>query len=303
MKLQRLTFTDEFLDILDNMLGEKITKILLSLKNKPYFMDFNEIDVMLNTDSIRYTNAKGTKTKTRIGRGINKIFDACGVAKGSYSNADLERFVSLFKSFSNFDELTKNFEIVQGDDIKKWYHEKLYVNQGTLGNSCMKHSECQTFFKIYTENPKRIRMLILKDATGKKIIGRAIIWRNVYFRLEGQEMDERERVTIMDRIYSSEDYVIDLFKIYATKKGWIYKANQAMDADAYVKGGKVIKSPKICFYLQNYEFKEYPYMDSMIHFSPINGFISNKKFKDSTHLNATGGNAHIARIIQQAKVK
>lgn len=303
MKLQRLQYEKDFLDILDNMLGENITKILLSLKNKPYFMEFNDIDVVLNSDSLRYTNSKGTKTRIKIGRLINKIFEATGVSKSIYNASDVERFVYLFKAFSNFDELAKDFKVVQGEDIKKWYNEKNYDNGGSLGNSCMKYSECQSFFNLYIKNPKRIKMLILTDPTGKKLLGRAILWKNVYFRLDGEEKDERERVTFMDRIYSSDDSTVDLFKIYAAKNGWVYKTKQALDVTSYIKDGKRVENPKLCFYLEEFQFKSYPYMDSMISFSPINGFISNKKFKNSHYLNNTGGNTHIANVILKEKAK
>jgi hypothetical protein len=69
----------------------------------------------------------------------------------------------------------KVFEIVEGDEIAKWYRYENYAeNKGTLGNSCMRDKR-DSFFEIYTKNPEVCRMLILKE--DDKILGRALIWK------------------------------------------------------------------------------------------------------------------------------
>jgi hypothetical protein len=45
------------------------------------------------------------------------------------------------------------FEIVSGDDIKKYYNEESYytTGSGTLGTSCMRYSRCEEYLNIYSK--------------------------------------------------------------------------------------------------------------------------------------------------------
>ena len=56
---------------------------------------------------------------------------------------------SFYEDFSNWikNEILEagNFVLVSGSDITKYYNEENYYEvKGTLGNSCMRHSECRT---------------------------------------------------------------------------------------------------------------------------------------------------------------
>ena len=83
------------------------------------------------------------------------------------------------KEFEDFSNWIKNellcsgeFKIVTGDDIVKYYDgDNYYKNNGTLGNSCMRHSDCADYFNIYKDCAKLL--VCLKD---DKVLGRAIIW-------------------------------------------------------------------------------------------------------------------------------
>jgi hypothetical protein len=124
------------------------------------------------TDSIKihdgvYGIFSKSRNPLRINKLINKIFP------GKFTDAEKEDFVNKFKAKLTGSE--QIMEIVQGDDIKKWYDKKNYAEEkGQLGNSCMRSGNYY-YFNIYSENPEVCRMVILKD--DDKIIGRALLWK------------------------------------------------------------------------------------------------------------------------------
>ncbi len=154
----------------------------------------------------------------------------------------------------------------------------------------MKYNRCQSYLDLYCLNPEQISMLILKTSSGK-IKGRAIIWKDVNIRLESWDKSQKEKVFLMDRIYSSEESVVEMFKIYAKTMGWIYKYRQDVGEEGpYIKDSQVVSNPKFFFYLENLvKSDRFPFMDSMSKYSLENGFISNKGFKDSICLQSTDG--------------
>ena len=68
---------------------------------------------------------------------------------------------------------------------------------------------------MYSENPNIFKMLILKDDAGK-LKGRALVWN----------LDLPEGRIFMDRIYTVNDYDIEIFKNFAKDKGWLYRTEQ-----------------------------------------------------------------------------
>lgn len=153
---------------------------------------------------------------------------------------------------------TGTFKIIEGEDIRAaYYHRNYYKHQGTLGSSCMRYKKCQGFFDIYVDHAK---MLIMTPKRGKRIMGRAILWKygNTY---------------LMDRVYTVEPYIELQFYAYAKEQGWII-----LDRNVYVGHGscQLWRSPK-----SNYEipirldleidldkkYPRYPYMDSFCYFN------------------------------------
>lgn len=136
-----------------------------------------------------------------------KIFQKALVKE--FKQREWELFVNNFKA-----EVCQcnNFEIVSGEDIRKWYlDENYYECVGSLGNSCMRHESAQDFFDIYVDNAK---MLITKK--GGRLTGRAIVW----------EIDEN--TTLLDRIYTCFDYLENCFIDYAKEHKWIIRENNSL---------------------------------------------------------------------------
>lgn len=121
--------------------------------------------------------------------------------KKEFKQVEWEVFVNRFKASMC---CSTNFEIVSGEEITYWYNsEHYFACQGTLGNSCMKYDECESYFKLYED---KAQMLISRK--NGLLTGRALVWKI------------NDKVTILDRIYTCFDYLENCFRDYAKKK-WL----------------------------------------------------------------------------------
>lgn len=136
----------------------------------------------------------------------------------------IESFVNNFKMYFDFINYKNNFELVDGDKITYWYNENNYSERATssnsLGNSCMRYERYGKFTEIYASNKDKVKLLIYKDSENK-LLGRALVWF----------LDEPVNTIYMDRIYYTEDKIVDLFKKYAKEQGWLYKSKQTYGRD------------------------------------------------------------------------
>lgn len=179
---------------------------------------------------------------------------------------EIEKFSNLYKSFSDKKDFT--MKVVSGQDITKYYDQETYSsNSGTLGNSCMKYSRCQRFFKIYTENPDVISMLVMKSPTGS-LIGRALIWN-----IDGQK--------VMDRIYTIQDdeYAV-FFKQWAMKNDCVFKTHQNWNHTLQFDSKVDTQEYKFAVKLKNYSFEYYPYLDTFKWINLNDGTIANYKVSE-----------------------
>jgi len=132
------------------------------------------------------------------------------LVRNEFKTYDWEQFNNRLKS-----EICccTNFEIVEGEDIRKWYLEDNYYKiAGTLGNSCMRYCECQKYMDIYVDNAKML--ISTKDGL---LTGRAIVW------------ELPNGVTLLDRIYTCMDYLENCFIDYAKEnKWWIREYNSLL---------------------------------------------------------------------------
>lgn len=179
---------------------------------------------------------------------------------------EIEKFSNLYKSFSDKKDFT--MKVVSGQDIAKYYDQETYSsNSGTLGNSCMKYSRCQKFFKIYTENPDVISMLVMKSPTGS-LIGRALIWN-----IDGQK--------VMDRIYTIQDdeYVV-FFKQWALKNGCVFKTYQNWNHTLQFDSKVDTNEYKFVVKLKKFNFDYYPYLDTFKWINLNDGNIANYKVSE-----------------------
>ncbi len=226
------------------------------------------------TEKIYYEE---NRQSTRIGRGIRALLTS---AKIKFTDKEIEEFVNRWKStVDRINDIFFNFEVVNGEDIVKWYDYKSYESEsGQLGNSCMKSVE-DNYFDIYVNNPSIIQMVIYRSPENRnKIRGRALLWKigDKFF---------------MDRIYTTLDSDMDLFRQYSRKNGWYYKLyNQSSpelicissDGSKVDLGSQDIK-------LISGEYDNYPYMDTMKYYVPTTGIISNKSKKNCLVLESTDG--------------
>lgn len=221
-----------------------------------------------------YDKFSSTTGTVKIGRFVNKLLDIYfnqykeislpiwdvnsgvyvdgGITKfvrSDFTTSDVEKFVNAYSAeilFTN--NVSEYFKIVEGEDIKYWYSTKNYSNSlGQLGNSCMRHDKCQNFFKIYTENPKVCKLLILTNPSNK-LVGRALLWTDTTGR------------KWIDRIYTNKDNLISVFNKWAKDNGYKNIYDVSNDAEIQIE-------PKNYF--------PFPYMDSFYIYNEEHGKLYN----------------------------
>ncbi len=124
------------------------------------------------SSSLNFRGWTDQRTSITLGRFLTRIFRTIDV---NCSDKDKETWINTYKSEYKLRQNPEDrFELVCGDDIKKWYSESAYqYDKGQLSNSCMRYDQCQSYFDIYTKNPEVCQLLILHDDNQEKIIGRA----------------------------------------------------------------------------------------------------------------------------------
>lgn len=210
----------------------------LSIASDRVTLSYLTQDRISKVDGDFWSSSKRYHTKP--GSFVKKIFK-------DISDKDIEIFSGLYRNIQS--SPSSSFRIVEGDEIKKWYHHSNYVDQSSsLGNSCMKHGNCQHYFSIYTEN-KCVRMLIMVDQTDK-LIGRALLWTS-------------GDIKVMDRIYTINDekYTFS-FKKWANENGYMYKKEQKWNNTLMFEKNGVEELSKISIVLEKSDFNRYPYLDT-----------------------------------------
>jgi hypothetical protein len=206
---------------------------------------------------------KTSRNPIRIGRLVRPLLRSANI---TVTDREVEEFTNMWKATYDFAaDVLKQFDIVKGNSIAYWYDnndEDKYVDGGgSLNNSCMSGVDSD-YFDIYTRN-KQVSLVILYDDDGQvqdgkytstKIKGRAILWEAF---IDGQ------KGMFMDRIYTTYDSDVDLFKQFAQKNGWFYKDSQTMTPREYISDGSSRSTPEIIVKVDNAEFDYYPYMDTM----------------------------------------
>lgn len=187
---------------------------------------------------------------------------------------DIESFVNMFKAEREKNVNYDRFSIVKGEEIVYWYNYKNYtrfVNEETpLGKSCLRYEESAKFLEMYLKNSDKINMLILKDDQDK-LRGRAIVWN----------LDLPEGRTYMDRIYTVNDFDVELFKDYAKRNGWFYKDRQTFGWNNCIidsrDGSKhTAKTLTLQVELTDKKMRYYPYLDTLSVYNRKTGILNNR---------------------------
>jgi len=246
----------------------RISLILLNdryLTNSIDFIKFEDFDTIsyilsdkISSNQISSNPFEQTKNRIsiKIGRFPWKAFIPDIRKLISISDKEIEEFVNLFKGY--FDKNDLQFRIVEGEEIKKWYSHRSYQKMegyecGTLWKSCLRYDDRSNHLDIFINNPDKIKLLILVNSQNK-LFGRALLW-------ETRDKNNLE-YRIMDRIYTINDYDIQVFKKYAEEKGW-----ETVD-----KIRSTVKIP-----LKKSNFSQYPYVDNFFILNYIEGYLTDEE--------------------------
>ena len=279
-----------------NTIGLILSETVSRTSGKIYVM-FKELEGerigVVNKEAMEPTEAEDqriwstSRNNIKIGRLVRAILTA---SKISFTDSEIEQFTNTYKATYDFaKDALKQFDIVKGDKIAYWYDEENYVSGGgSLNNSCMA-SVGSDYFDIYTQNPQVSLVILYGDGgsiesekyTDDRIKGRAILWDA---KLDGQP------VKFMDRIYTTQDADVELFKQFAEKNGWWFKKRQSMEPGDDFTDGNSSKKGTIEVKLDDADFSEYPYCDTICYIDSDTGMASNKYWDDSNRmLRDTGG--------------
>lgn len=230
------------------------------------YLPLSKIEYAYDNDIDPYSEGIG-RIYLKIGRLAYKLLPK-KIIDEYISPSDIEEFVNTYKSF--FDVSNRRFEVVEGEDIRKYYLMDNYyqLERGTLWKSCMRYSDKQKFLELYVKNPDKVKMLVLlSDQNGvDKVRGRALLW-------EAEDLTGN-RIKVMDRIYTIFDSDIFLFKKWGRESGYITKSYQnAKSQNIFDIKGEEILNLKIK--MENHNIKYYPYLDSFQFYNPANGTFYN----------------------------
>lgn len=212
----------------------------------------------------------------KIGRIVKYLYGLKGLR---LTDKELEDFVNVWKSSKV--ESNIEFKLVSGKDIAKYYNSKKYYSGiGSLGSSCMSE-EGKHIFKLYTENPDKVKLLIYVDSDDK-VHGRALVWK-----VKESPCDSKY---FMDRIYTIRDSDVNRFKQFADSQGWFYKkinnSHTSENVKFIYKGQNVNGVIKVKL---DGDFSEFPFVDTLCYLSKNKKSISNVSDKDCYILHSTYG--------------
>lgn len=273
-----LILSKRFTRILKDI-DDDISNELLEISNKKKFKetfidrtDSEDMVTFISSDRVNKMIQEGVedieeeswsspqRIETRIGRLIVRLLG------NKFLPSDIENFVNEYKSTITSKKLYRHFKLIEGEEIKKWYLFENYAEGGgNLRNSCMKFRFCQNFFDIYIKNPEKIKLLILLDNNREKILGRSLIWK----------LDRPENSIFMDRVYFSNDFILNMFINYAIKHKWIYKLEEEENNLLQVVNNNTIRRETLVVKIKKENYKLFPFVDNLCFYDPISCTLTN----------------------------
>jgi hypothetical protein len=238
---------------------------------------------------------KSGRTSMKVGRFIKKLIPERYLERYDIKNHHIEDFVNLFKSW--FEPVLYTLKIVEGEEIKKWYDEENYATVdglqfGTLWKSCMRYKSRLKFLDLYSENKNCKMLVMLVNQNGREVLrSRALLWHDVKVTKSADDTIP-ESINIMDRIYSTHDSDILLFKKWAEENGYIPKWEQNAKSHLFFDLKNQPVKIKCELNLEKTKFKYYPYLDTFPYFNWGSKLISNDEYEfnwDYKLIQATGG--------------
>lgn len=281
-----------------------IAKALLDIEKSDDFFTFSYIDISQTSDDkvsylqsprawriMGYTSNEDTverppegsdiwkqpntmRAEQPIGRIIAPIFG------DKFSQVSIKIFSDTYKAEYEALTIYDRFKLVEGENIRYWYNEKNYTRDGNGGllGSCMRYDKAQQYLSIYCYNPDKCNLLILTDPSNK-LIGRAIVWKN---------LRKPKGATFMDRVYVAKQHHFELFKKYATEHGWLYKYNQSAGDASYIDTDGKHVTDGLSVVLKPHKYEYYPYMDTMKYYTPDTGRLGSDQSQPIKKCNNPG---------------
>lgn len=244
------------------------------LQNDKLPDDFDEED----TPSLPYEMSRNEIKIGRIAKYILKL-NVDSIGSTTFNDRDIELFVNAYKA-SKVDN-TKEFKLVSGDDISKYYKmSNYYSKNGSLGNSCMA-GESKKIFKIYTKNPDKVKLLVYLDSDDK-VHARALVWK--------LDTSPTDCVYFMDRVYANSDSDVVKLINFAKEKDWMYKRTMnghVSTAVEFIYKNEVVYG-EIGVEVDG-DFSNYPYLDTLPFLSKKKNKLTNIPKKKSYFLHSVDG--------------
>ena len=251
--------------------------------------DRKKYQILINKNSITTGPEAVRSSEIAVGRFVRAILTKAG---HKFTDSEIEQFVYKYRAEveKEKDVLNRRFKVVEGNDIKKYYHKSQYEGEsGSLGSSCMRYDRCQNYLSIYTDNSQCKLLLLMSETDPDKICGRAILW----------EMEPYELSTkVMERIYSIRTADEQLFKEWAIANKYWFKSRQ--DFSEYTefefhKEDGTVEKRQGEFSVQldkKGDYSNYPYMDSFKYYSAYSGKLYNSSNFDYDYelTDTEGGN-------------
>jgi len=216
-----LTFIDinNDCDITFTQMNKAVQKINNHIQGKSNVQNFwiRETGDSIYNDDIKGTGPgvyTGNRNVIKLGKLVKNIF------KNKYSDKEVEDFINHFKSIKSEEKI----ELWSGKMIAKAYDTSEYkFRVGPLGSSCM--NDRFNWLTLYYNNPDTCRVAVLLE--NDKIVARALVWKikSAYSFEHRNDIKPRkiEIPYLMDRVYSTDDYMVLKMTRWAEKQGWASK--------------------------------------------------------------------------------
>lgn len=256
--------------------GDKICYLDCSSDNE--MIETIQTSKVEDIDDLYNTIGNYKRSKMKVGKIISKLFGKKDYECFGVTDQLIQSFIDSYKSF--FDRSNIKFEIIEGEEIKKWYFEDNYfvpenVKTSTLWKSCMRYYERIKFLDLYTKNPKIKMVALLTEQNGvQKVRSRALLWHDVEV-LSGYDLS---KVNFMDRVYSSFSSDVSLFKKWADENNYLSKWEQNSKTHLFFDVKGECKKIKLKFDLDVKHFNYYPYIDTLTYFDYGRGALYNDQY-------------------------
>jgi len=261
--MDKLIFSESFLDYIykcDNKICRYLTHFLdfpngvlakvFTNKNINYitfrrdgtisFLPKGKVHVVSeeNSDIWKKDNRQNGRSSATIRKIIDKKY------LGLFKDVDFEEFANCYKQ--EFCAEGLKFELKSNRDIADVYAEKVAEGGSSLNSSCMQ-GRSDYVFDIYSYC-KDLSILCLYNEENL-LCGRALVWK-----VDG--------ITIMDRIYVTQDYYEKMFQEYARKNDWWSKSIQSSSSkNQFLDNNGIYRERYFTIYTST-TFEEYPYIDT-----------------------------------------